>query len=212
MRKWLINLQILKYKVQIHMKMTLKTPEQFKNVPWKNGKGTTTELAINEGGTLDNFDWRISIASVAENGLFSNFSGYTRNLTLIAGNGIDLHHYHNHISVTHSLKNILDVSVFDGGSATNGELHKGEILDFNVIVRTEKFSVETINNVEFSQVSLEIEHDYFVYCLAGKAQLTNNSTVVNELPLGHLMHITALTDDNVQLSGEMMIIIKLKKK
>jgi environmental stress-induced protein Ves len=194
------------------MNINIKTPEQFKNVPWKNGKGTTTELAINEGGTLECFDWRMSIASVAEDGLFSNFAGYTRNLTLIAGNGIDLHHYHNDTSVTHSLKNILDVSIFDGGSATTGELHKGEILDFNVIVRTDKFLVETINTVSLNQVSLEAGNDYFVYCLANNTQLIKNDTTANELPMGHLMHITELTDNNVQLSGEMMIIIKLKQK
>ncbi|MBU2970050.1 HutD family protein [Pseudoalteromonas sp. C2R02] len=194
------------------MNISIKTPAQFKNVPWKNGKGTTTELAINEGGTLECFDWRMSIASVAEDGLFSNFAGYTRNLTLIAGNGIDLHHYYNDVSVTHSLKSILDVSIFDGASATSGELHKGEILDFNVIVRTDKFSVETINNVALEQVSLEAGNDYFVYCLADKTKLTHNDKVINELALGHLMHITELTDNNVQLSGEMMIIIKLKHK
>jgi len=193
------------------MNINIKTPAQFKNVPWKNGKGTTTELAINEGGTLDSFDWRMSIASVAEDGLFSNFAGYTRNLTLIAGNGIDLHHYHNESSTTHSLKNILDVSVFDGGSATTGELHKGEILDFNVIVKTEKLSVETINTVTLNQISLEAGYEYFVYCLANKTKLINGE-VINELPMGHLMHITELTDDNMQLSGEMMIIIKLKYK
>ena len=136
------------------MNINIKTPEQFKNVPWKNGKGTTTELAINKNGSLDNFDWRISIASVAENGLFSNFSGYTRNLTLIAGNGIDLHHYHNDVSKIHSLQSILDVSVFDGGSATTGELHKGEILDFNVIVKTDKYAIETFSKNHSSSASI----------------------------------------------------------
>ncbi|PAJ73085.1 hypothetical protein CJF42_17745 [Pseudoalteromonas sp. NBT06-2] len=194
------------------MNINIKTPEQFKNVPWKNGKGTTTELAINKNGSLDNFDWRISIASVAENGLFSNFSGYTRNLTLIAGNGIDLHHYHNDVSKTHSLQSILDVSVFDGGSATTGELHKGEILDFNVIVKTDKYAIETINNVTLTQVSLEAEYDYFVYCLANNAKLIQDEEVINELALGHLMHITDLTDNNIKLSGEMLITIKLKHK
>ena len=46
-------------------------PKQFKTVAWKNGLGETTELAINRGGTLNSFDWRLSMASVVEDGVFS---------------------------------------------------------------------------------------------------------------------------------------------
>jgi len=60
--------------------ITIISPQQFKKTPWKNGKGETTELAISEGGTLENFDWRLSIASVTEDGAFSYFTGYCRNL------------------------------------------------------------------------------------------------------------------------------------
>ena len=70
--------------------MKIIPPEQFKKIPWKNGKGITTELAINNGGTLNDFEWRISIASVDVDGEFSDFTGYLRNLILVAGNGIDL--------------------------------------------------------------------------------------------------------------------------
>jgi len=54
--------------------LTIISPQQFKQIPWKNGKGTTTELAISDGGTLDHFAWRLSIASVVEDGEFSDFS------------------------------------------------------------------------------------------------------------------------------------------
>ena len=57
--------------------------ESFKNIPWKNGKGVTLELAINNEGTLANFDWRLSIAKVDTNGEFSDFMGYTRNLVFL---------------------------------------------------------------------------------------------------------------------------------
>ena len=68
------------------------TPEQFTLVPWKNGLGYTTELAINDGGTLEKFDWRLSIASVTADGAFSSFAGYQRNLVLIEGSGLTLDH------------------------------------------------------------------------------------------------------------------------
>jgi environmental stress-induced protein Ves len=194
------------------MQLTITPPTQFKKVPWKNGKGITTELAINENGTLDNFDWRLSIASVAQNGIFSNFSGYTRNLTLIAGKGIALHHIGTDKKITHSLKNKLDVSIFDGGSETTGELFNGEILDFNVIVKTDSYSVETINSVNLSTVNIIEGHQYFIYCLQNQAKLTKDNNEFETLPTGHLMHISGSFKNNLQITGQMMIIIKLTKK
>ncbi len=50
--------------------LTVFSPENFRTIPWKNGLGHTTELAISEGGSLDDFDWRLSIASVVNDGDF----------------------------------------------------------------------------------------------------------------------------------------------
>lgn len=192
------------------MLVNIKSPTQFKKVPWKNGKGETTELAINDGGTLDHFDWRISIACVVENGMFSNFSGYTRNLTLIEGNGIDLYHDGKD---TDSLNNILDVAVFDGGSETIGQLHDGEITDFNVIVNTNKYKVNTIKCIKYNQVKLVKNHQYFIYCLHEFAELLSiHDIVIHKLPAGHLMQITQLEQSNIIIAGQMMIIIELANK
>ena len=54
--------------------------------PWKNGGGTTAEIAIGPpGATLDAFDWRISMARVASDGPFSSFPGVDRTLSIIDG-------------------------------------------------------------------------------------------------------------------------------
>ncbi|MES2432273.1 MAG: HutD family protein [Pseudomonadota bacterium] len=64
------------------------TPADYKSMPWANGKGTTVEmLKVEEGGKLL---WRLSRASVVENGDFSLFPGIERNLTVITGPGFDL--------------------------------------------------------------------------------------------------------------------------
>ncbi len=64
------------------------TPADYKTMPWANGKGTTVEmLKVEEGGQLL---WRLSRASVVENGDFSRFPGIERNLTVITGPGFDL--------------------------------------------------------------------------------------------------------------------------
>lgn len=60
-------------------------------MPWKNGGGTTREIACHPAGAgLGDFSWRISVALVASNGPFSTFSGIDRILTLIEGDGMIL--------------------------------------------------------------------------------------------------------------------------
>ena len=63
------------------------TPADYKTMPWANGKGVTVEMLRVEAGGLK---WRLSRASVVENGDFSLFAGIERNLTVITGPGFDL--------------------------------------------------------------------------------------------------------------------------
>lgn len=63
----------------------------YKVMPWKNGGGTTTEIAVfPEGAPLSDFDWRISMAHVGADGPFSAFPGIDRTLSVLTGNGIRL--------------------------------------------------------------------------------------------------------------------------
>ncbi|NHZ80479.1 HutD family protein [Massilia sp. CCM 8695] len=59
--------------------------------PWKNGGGSTTEIAISPPlAGLDTFDWRISLATIASSGPFSVFAGIDRTLALVDGPGVTL--------------------------------------------------------------------------------------------------------------------------
>ena len=71
--------------------MTLLIPfAGLEPAPWKNGGGST-ELAIAPpGASLDKFDWRISLATIAADGPFSRFSGVDRSLGLVDGPGVYL--------------------------------------------------------------------------------------------------------------------------
>ncbi len=71
------------------MSMRHLTPANYTRQPWKNGRGTTTEL-IRQNRTDGQIYFRISIASVVENGPFSVFPGLNRSLTVIDGPGFDL--------------------------------------------------------------------------------------------------------------------------
>lgn len=64
------------------------TPDDYKTMPWANGKGVTVEMLRVEGPA--GLKWRLSRASVVEAGDFSIFAGIERNLTVISGPGFDL--------------------------------------------------------------------------------------------------------------------------
>lgn len=64
------------------------TAADFRSMPWANGKGVTLELArADRAGAML---WRLSRASVVEDGDFSIFPGIERNLTVLTGPGFDL--------------------------------------------------------------------------------------------------------------------------
>ena len=55
-------------------------------VPWKNGGGVTSEIAVSPpGASFDDFDWRISMARVDADGPFSSFPDIDRTLTILSG-------------------------------------------------------------------------------------------------------------------------------
>ncbi|RYE32967.1 MAG: HutD family protein [Hyphomicrobiales bacterium] len=104
-----------------------------KVMPWKNGGGTTTEIAVSpEGAPLSDFDWRISMAHVGQDGPFSSFPGIDRTLSVLSGNGIRLAFGDGE---TVSLDRTTAPFFFAADRAVNGVLVDGAIDDLNVMSR-----------------------------------------------------------------------------
>ena len=60
-------------------------------VAWKNGGGSTRELACwPPGADMDGFEWRVSVATIARPGPFSAFPGVDRQIMLLEGDGVHL--------------------------------------------------------------------------------------------------------------------------
>jgi uncharacterized protein len=74
------------------MDWTHLKPAQGRRMPWKNGGGSTLELAVEPpGATLEaDFHWRLSSAEVETSGPFSSFPGRERWLMLLQGAGFRL--------------------------------------------------------------------------------------------------------------------------
>jgi environmental stress-induced protein Ves len=195
--------------------LTILSPETFKTIPWKNGLGYTTELAISNGGSVDNFDWRLSIASVENNGDFSNFSGYQRNLVLIEGNGLTLDHRNGDVD---KLTQLLDVANFDGGCNTHGALVDGPIKDFNIMTNQASFSANVNCYIEQQRMTVELSADsvVFAYSLSDKLTIEIDRKELNNVPVAHLakLQVVNSVDNTTQLtaniSGREMIIIEFK--
>ncbi len=189
--------------------LTIISPDKFKQIPWKNGQGTTTELAISENSTLDDFSWRLSIASVVADGQFSDFSGYWRNLVLISGDGIALEHNLNNEIRTDKLTELLQVSSFAGASKTYGKLVNGNINDFNVMTNIEEHKAEVSTYTNKEKVKIKTCDLCFVYSLANEVKINNSQQETQILPVGHLLKITTPTIDALSITGEMMIVVYL---
>ena len=101
---------------------------------WKNGGGVTREIVREPAGTsLDDFDWRVSVADIAAAGPFSRFVGVDRHLLLLEGDGVNLTSVEAGLDV-----NLLaddTVLAFSGDVDMNSQLLGGTVRDFNVMTK-----------------------------------------------------------------------------
>ncbi|TDR48428.1 hypothetical protein DFR29_10148 [Tahibacter aquaticus] len=112
----------------------------YRRMVWKNGGGITTEIARSPAAG-DDFDWRISIAEIAQDGDFSIFPDVDRELMLLDGGGIEL--------LIGSEENvILDTRyrkhAFPGEAPVSCRLLDGPTRDFNVMVRRGRCRAELL--------------------------------------------------------------------
>lgn len=118
--------------------MCIHRRENYRVTPWKNGGGETAEIAVfPENAGLDDFDWRISMATVASNGPFSAFPGVDRTLSVLEGAGIVLE-VEGHAPAT--LTPACLPYPFAADAAAGACLLDGAITDLNVMTRRGRFS------------------------------------------------------------------------
>lgn len=106
-------------------------------MPWKNGAGETVEIAVfPAGASVDDFDWRISMATVASDGPFSIFPGVDRTLSILSGSGMVLA-----IADAEAVPLTRDSQPlpFAADVAVNATLTGGPITDLNVMTRRGRF-------------------------------------------------------------------------
>lgn len=101
--------------------------------PWKNGGGSTIEVAVEPPGAgIGAFDWRISLATIAQDGPFSFFPGVDRTLALLDGASLTLDIDGTRHTLADSEARTLS---FPGEAAVSAITHDGASIDFNVMTR-----------------------------------------------------------------------------
>ena len=114
------------------------TPADYRIMPWKNGGGTTTEVAIfpaDASASGGSFIWRVSIADVASDGPFSRFPGYDRHIMVIAGKGMNLAAKDGEMI---ELSQPFVPRQFSGDSEVTGMLIDGPVRDFNLMAARDR--------------------------------------------------------------------------
>ena len=101
--------------------------------PWKNGLGTTREIAVHpSGASSDDFLWRVSIAEVDSAAPFSSFPGIDRHIALLDGAGFTMTLDDGRV---HALTTPLAPFAFAGERKVAVTLADGPTRDFNLMVR-----------------------------------------------------------------------------
>jgi uncharacterized protein len=143
---------------------------RYRPMPWRNGSGVTLEIA-REPATGGEFLWRLSLASVATSAAFSNYAGYQRCVTLIAGAGFRL-------TIGDQAPVVLDEvgasAFFPGDAPTDCELTDGACSDLSLMVREPGaiVSVTRIQGAAARVVPLLAGARAAVFCLTGGTLLS----------------------------------------
>ena len=143
---------------------------ECRTTAWKNGGGSTTEIAVAPpGASLDDFDWRVSMARVASDGPFSEFANIDRTLAILKGHGLSL-------AIGGAAPVMLDQNSepirFPGDMPTSARLLAGEIIDLNVMTRRGRFEHRLQRIREQARCDFDGNDVALAVACAGKVELS----------------------------------------
>ncbi|MGK5087822.1 HutD family protein [Bdellovibrionota bacterium FG-2] len=175
------------------------TSRDFKQMPWKNGKGTTTQIAIYPPEAEfpgDAFLWRVSSAPIDESGAFSTFPGYDRLLMITEGSGI----------ILNGKPLVCGQPLgFSGEEASQGELIQGPVRDLGIIYRRgevrAQIALSAIPKGGPSTLTLPLNSEFHLFvCVQGEFKVHNAPT--ERLATGECLFVRdSLNQKTLQLTA-----------
>jgi uncharacterized protein len=157
---------------------------QIAPVPWKNGHGMTTQLAIHPpSATTDDFDWRISIAQITQTAPFSSFTGIERCLAVLRGS---LRLIRERESVTLSPDS--PSLYFAGDAAAIGEPVNGPVFDLNVMYRSNHWDARMTRRQLQRGDEVALDRTRMLCSLSARATVRSGE-VANEVQMFDLLRV-----------------------
>lgn len=154
--------------------------QDYQSMPWKNGGGSTTELAIfPPGASLDDFVWRLSRAQVKTSGPFSHFAQIDRSLAILSGEGIILHSHDSDKPDfnVHLTQECLPYR-FAGELPIQAELCGGPVEDLNLMTRRDvcQHFMQRLDAGDHFVTAFDAQQ-ILMYCAAGAAVLESGEAL-----------------------------------
>jgi uncharacterized protein len=149
--------------------MRLVTKTDYRPMPWKNGAGTTSEIAIYPSSAIvsdESFLWRVSIAEVTGDAPFSRFPGCDRLIMLLDGDGMTLD---SGALGALALDMPLQPMALPGELAVTAKLKGGPCRDFNVMTQRLKARARlSVHTLGAGPLTVSGDSDAMLaYCVAG---------------------------------------------
>ena len=164
--------------------------ESHRETAWRNGGGTTREVALAPAGSGDGFAWRVSFAEVSRSGPVSAYPGVDRVITLVTGKGLEL----TVDGVRHALA-AHEPFAFSGDADTHGTVASPSV-DFNVMARRGQrevaASVSRLSADDRRVVPLRAGEEVLVACFAGTVLVQAGAETVELHPFD-VLHETSET-------------------
>nr|WP_268894909.1 HutD family protein [Steroidobacter agaridevorans] len=138
-----------------------------RRMPWKNGGGETSEIAISPpGATLDSLDWRVSMAVVAQDGPFSIFPDIDRTLCILDGQGMALDF--GAAGGTRTVTRDTAPFPFPADLPVQARLLAGTIADLNVMTRRGRYRHSVDRLVVDRHLTLDLRaEESLLFCADG---------------------------------------------
>jgi environmental stress-induced protein Ves len=151
----------------------------YKVMPWKNGGGMTTEVAVARDAAGEVL-WRVSIADVEQSGPFSDFTGYDRTIMLLEGRGFVLDFDQ---APSQRIERRWEPFRFAGDWKANCTLIDGPVRDFNLMVARSGLSgrIETRRlkpgTIRLPGAPTVLVHAISAEVLVGEAEICSGDTM-----------------------------------
>jgi environmental stress-induced protein Ves len=162
----------------------------YRHMPWKNGGGVTTDIAVSmlpgfAAGNWEGIVWRFSRTAIVTPGAFSDLSGFDRELALVAGEGLVLETAGGEIDVRRAFKPVR----FAGETGIVSRLEAGPVEVVNLIGDRSHVSID-LACLPGGATSTCPAGIHIIYAAAGSCDLSIDSKAC-AVVAGHAMRIDA---------------------